>query len=117
MRLCKPQNIAAFVNSRYAVRFNTMPWESPLPGMRSKVFREQTKQLRLVEFSKGFVEPGWCEKGHLGFVISGELEIDFSGKVEHFPEGSALVIPAGKSHAHKARALTPFVRLFLVEEC
>jgi quercetin dioxygenase-like cupin family protein len=72
--------------------------------------------MRLVEFSKEFVEAQWCEQGHVGLVLSGDLEIDFSGHVVRFPEGSALFIPAGASHAHKARPVTPLVRLFLVEE-
>jgi quercetin dioxygenase-like cupin family protein len=72
--------------------------------------------VRLVEFTPEFVEAQWCEKGHVGFVLSGELGIDFSGRVVRFPEGSALLIPAGPEHAHKARVLAPMVRLFLVEE-
>ena len=81
-----------------------------------KVFRAGSQQVRLVEFSHGFVESQWCDKGHTGFVLSGELEIDFSGRVVRFPEGSALLIPAGAPHAHKARAVTPLVRVFLVED-
>ena len=70
----------------------------------------------MVEFTHEFVEPHWCEKGHIGFVLSGELEIDFKGKVVRYPEGPAILIPAGESHAHKCRSVTPVVRLFLVEE-
>ena len=55
-------------------------------------------------------------KGHIGFVLSGDLEIDFSGRVVQFPEGSARVIPPGEPHTHKARAVTETVRLFLIEE-
>ena len=84
--------------------------------MRCKVFRDGSKQLRLVEFSNDFVESQWCEKPHAGFVLSGELEITFADQVIHYPEGSALLIPAGASHAHKARAVTPVTRLFLVED-
>jgi quercetin dioxygenase-like cupin family protein len=44
------------------------------------------------------------------------LEVDISGHVVRFPEGTALQIPAGAHHSHKARGLTEVVRLFLVEE-
>lgn len=100
----------------HKILFDQIEWHTPHPGARFKVFRDGGRQVRLLELSDEFVEPQWCDKGHVGFVVSGELEIDFSGHVVHFPEGSALLIPAGASHAHKARALTPFVRLFLVEE-
>ncbi len=102
--------------NRASIIFDQMEWESPQPGMRCKVFRQESTQLRLVEFSDAFVEAQWCEKGHAGLVLSGELEIDFSGRVVRFPEGSALLIPAGAPHAHKARALAPTVRIFLVEQ-
>lgn len=100
----------------YRVLFDQIDWQSPQPGTRFKVFRDGAKQVRLVEFTQDFVELECCEKGHVGFVLSGELEIDFSGHVVRFPEGAALLTPAGKPHAHKARAVTPVVRLFLVED-
>jgi quercetin dioxygenase-like cupin family protein len=101
---------------KYRILFDQIEWQSPQPGVRFKVARDGPTQVRLVEFSPGFVEAMWCEMGHVGFVLSGDLEIDFSGHVVRFPEGSALLIPAGPRHAHKARVLTPLVRLFLVEE-
>jgi quercetin dioxygenase-like cupin family protein len=100
----------------YRVLFDQIEWQSPQPGVRFKAARDGARQVRLVEFTPEFVESDWCNKGHAGFVLSGELEVDFSGQVVRFPEGSALLIPAGAEHAHKARILTPVVRLFLVEE-
>jgi quercetin dioxygenase-like cupin family protein len=99
-----------------AIIFDRLEWQSPQPGMRCKVFRDGTRQIRLVEFSPEFVEAEWCEKAHAGIVLSGELEIDFSGRTVRFPEGSALLIPPGAAYAHKARAVTPVTRVFLVEE-
>ena len=100
----------------FAVNFDELQWESPLPGARYKSFTRDGKILRMVEFTHEFVEPHWCEKGHIGFVLSGKLEIDFKGKVVRYPEGTAILIPAGAAHAHKGRSVTPVVRLFLVEE-
>jgi quercetin dioxygenase-like cupin family protein len=100
----------------YRILFDQIEWHSPQPGVRFKAARVGSKQVRLVEFTPDFVERDWCEKGHAGFVLAGELEVDFSGRVVRFPEGSALLIPAGPPHRHKARVLTPLVRLFLVEE-
>jgi len=100
----------------YSVEFDNLQWESPLPGARFKSFFRDGKALRIVEFTDQFVEPHWCEKGHIGIVLSGELEVDFKGNVVRYPEGSAIFIPSGESHAHKGRAITPVVRLFLVEE-
>lgn len=99
-----------------AIHFDALPWASPAPGLRFKSFCRDGKQLRLVEFTREFVEPHWCEKGHIGIVLSGELEIDFNGEVLRYPEGTAIFIPAGAAHGHKGRAVTPIARLFLVED-
>jgi ribosomal protein S18 acetylase RimI-like enzyme/quercetin dioxygenase-like cupin family protein len=100
----------------HPVRFDALPWQSTMPGARFKVFGDGRKQMRLVEFTSEFVEPHWCEKGHVGWVLEGELEVDFRGRVVRYAAGSGIFIAAGPASAHKARAVTPAVRLFLVED-
>lgn len=100
----------------FKINFDALDWQSPLPGARAKVYREGTRQLRLVEFTSEFVEPQWCERGHVGLVLAGVLEVDFRGRVISYPEGSGIFIPQGPGSAHKARSLTPLVRLVLVED-
>ena len=99
---------------QYRVPFDALEWQNGISGARFKVFQSGTKQLRLLELTREFIEPEWCEKGHAGFVVQGELEIDFQGKAVRYPQGSGIFIPAGT--AHKARSITPAVLLFLVED-
>ena len=96
------------------VAFEDLEWQPGLPGARSKSVRVGARQVRWLEFTCEFVEPEWCRRGHLGVVLSGELEVDFSGRRVRYPEGSAVLISAGT--AHKARAVTPVARMFLVED-
>ena len=98
------------------IDFDSLPWQDALPGARFKSHREGAKQIRLLEFSSEFVEPGWCEKGHAGFVLEGTLEVNFKGRVVVYPQGSGIFISPGAVSAHKARPLTPLVRLILVED-
>jgi quercetin dioxygenase-like cupin family protein len=98
------------------IDFGSLVWQTPLPGVRYKAFQHGNRRIRLVEFSKGFVEPDWCRKGHMGYVLSGEMDVDFDGHVVRFSAGDGLVIPAGEENRHKARVLTDVVRLFLVED-
>lgn len=98
------------------VDFDSLAWQSTVPGARYKVYRDGSRQLRLVEFTDEFVEPHWCEKDHVGLVLSGTLEIDFGGERVSYPEGTGVFIPAGVARAHKVRAATPMVRLILVED-
>jgi quercetin dioxygenase-like cupin family protein len=93
-----------------------MEWRSIRPGARYKLFQEGSRELRLVEFTSGDVAPEWCSQGHIGFVVSGALDIDIGGRVVSFTEGDGIFIPSGQSSAHRATSITPGIRLVMVEE-
>ena len=101
---------------RYKIDFESMAWEVPAVGVRFKAYEQGSKKLRLVEFTKEFVEPDWCRKGHIGYILEGQLEIDFDGKAIPFGPGDGIFIPAGNKHKHKGRVLTDKVKAILVED-
>jgi quercetin dioxygenase-like cupin family protein len=70
----------------------------------------------MLEFTAAFVEPDWCEKGHIGIVLEGAIELDFHGDLVTYRKGDGLFIPAGARGGHKARSLTPVTQLLLVED-
>ncbi len=100
----------------FKINFDVLEWQSPLPGARFKVHRSGGKQIRLVEFTSEFVEPRWCEKGHVGLVLEGSLEVDFRGGLVTYQKDEGIFIQSGPESAHKARSLTQVVRLVLVED-
>lgn len=100
----------------YRVDFDPIPWQSPLEGVRFKAFVDGGRRVRLVEYSREFVEPEWCLKGHIGYVLDGEFEIDFNGHIVHYAPGDGIFIPSGEEHKHKAHPLSDLVRVVLVEE-
>jgi hypothetical protein len=100
---------------QYRVDFESMPWQQPAPGARFKAYDQDGRRLRLAEFTKDFVEQDWCTKGHIGYVLEGQMAVDFHGKVVTFRAGDGLFIPPGSAHGHKARVLTDLVRVILVE--
>ncbi len=100
----------------YKIDFESTPWQAPAVGVRAKIHDQDGKRLRLVEFTGEFVEPDWCRKGHIGYVLEGELEIEFNGTVVVFSSGDGLFIPPGNDNKHRAKVLTDVVRLILVEE-
>ena len=101
---------------QYRIDFESMVWESPAEGIRFKAYKQGGKKLRLVEFSKEFVEPDWCIKSHIGYILEGQMEIDFDGEKEVFGPGDGVFIPAGQKHKHKGRVLADKVKAFLVED-
>src|SRR3989304_7832764 len=91
----------------FKVEFDSLEWQSSLPGARFKAYRADGKQIRLLEFTSEFVEPHCCEKGHIGLILEGVLEVDFHGRVITYEKGEGLFIPPGAQSGHKARSLTP----------
>ena len=96
--------------------FESMEWEAPAEGVRFKAYEQDGRKLRLIEFGREFVEPDWCMKGHIGYILEGQMEIDFDGDKEVFGPGDGVFIPAGEEHKHKGRALTDTVKVILVED-
>ena len=102
--------------SHYRVDFSTIEWQSPVPGVRFKPFVQGNRRMRLVEYTSDFVEPDWCAKGHIGYVIEGRFEIDFNGRGVQYAPGDGIFIPPGEEHKHKARILSDRAKVFLVED-
>jgi hypothetical protein len=96
--------------------FSALEWTTTASGARQKVFDRGGKRLRLLEFSREFVEAEWCRKGHVGVVLQGALELDFNRRIERFDAGDGLFVSAGEASKHKARAISERVTLFLVED-
>ncbi len=101
---------------QYRVDFKSMPLETPVAGLRFKAREQGGKKLRLVEFTREFVELDWCMNGHIGLILEGQIEIDFDGKVIMFNPGDGMFIPPGQEHKHKGRILTDKIRAILVED-
>jgi quercetin dioxygenase-like cupin family protein len=97
------------------LEFETIAWESPGPNVRFKAIRKNGVQLRLLEFSRGFVEHDWCSKKHIGYVLAGELALEMPEGTVRVRAGEGIVL-SGPDAKHKASALTDTVTLFLVED-
>jgi len=101
---------------QYRVDFESIPWDQPAPGVRCKSYEQNGRKLRLARFTRDFVEPDWCTKGHIGYVLEGEMELDVHGTVVTVRAGDGLFIPPGSEHGHKARVLTDVASIILVED-
>ena len=99
---------------RYRIDFESMPWERAAVGAKFKAYERNGRKLRLAEFTREFVEPDWCTKGHIGYLLEGQMEIDFDGKVIIFGPGDGLFISSGEKH--KGRVLTDVVKIILAED-
>ncbi len=99
----------------YLIDFDRLPWESPMKGLRYKAVTRGSRRLRLVEYTKE-LDPHWCEKGHIGYLLEGRFEIAFDRRTLIFGPGSGIFIPAGTEHRHMGKALSDVVRVIFVED-
>jgi quercetin dioxygenase-like cupin family protein len=100
----------------YRVPFDDLPWQTSPSGVLFKTHRSGGSQLRLLEFTPNLVHLQWCVTGHVGYVVEGELEIEFVGCLERYRAGDGVTIPWGQADRHRPRALTDRVRLVFVED-
>jgi ethanolamine utilization protein EutQ (cupin superfamily) len=95
------------------IDFQSLPWESPAPGIRFKAHVVEGKKIRLLEFTDQLFERDWCLKEHFGYVLEGRLTIDFQGNIVEYEAGDGLVISEGEHHkAHVARGERALMIMF-----
>jgi|WetSurMetagenome_2_1015567.scaffolds.fasta_scaffold308021_1 hypothetical protein len=101
---------------KYKIDFSSIPWQSPVPGGRFKTYLEGDRRLSLVEFSREYADIEWCTRGHIGYVLAGEGELDFNGRIVRIAVGDGVFIPPGLNHKHKIKALSDVITVVYVGE-
>jgi mannose-6-phosphate isomerase-like protein (cupin superfamily) len=101
--------------TQYKVNFRSMPWTQTTNGVRQKIFKFDDRQLRLVEYSK-LMPPHWCERGHVGYMLEGKMEVRFENEIQTYSAGDGVYLPAGPEHKHCARILTDTAIFVFVED-
>jgi quercetin dioxygenase-like cupin family protein len=86
-----------------------------MAGLRYKAKKRGGKQLRLVEYTEE-MEPHWCDKGHIGYVLDGRFEIKYEREIAVYNPGDGIFIPAGEEHRHMGKVLSGVVRVVFVED-
>jgi len=99
---------------QYKVIIDDLNWEKPLKGVKCKIFKQGEKQLRFVVYSKE-MPLHWCEKGHFGYILDGEFEIEYEHEKVIYQTGDGVFIPDGKEHRHRAKVLSEYVKVIFVE--
>jgi len=73
------------------IDFDSLTWQSPMGGLRFKAYEHEGKRLRLVEYTMQ-MEPHWCEKGHIGLLLEGRLQIRFAHEGQVYQAGDGIWI-------------------------
>ncbi len=99
----------------YMINFVSVPWQTPMANGRHKVIKHGDMRLRLLE-CRGELEPPWCEKGYIGYILEGQLEITFENERLVYNSRDRVLIPSWREHKHSVRVLSEVVRVVFVEE-
>jgi quercetin dioxygenase-like cupin family protein len=97
------------------MEFDKLRWETPVEGVRHKYIDQDELRLRLVEYSQE-MPLHWCEKGHYGYLIEGQMEIEYDNEKIIYNPGDGIFIPDGPDHRHRGKALTDKVLIFFMEK-
>lgn len=92
--------MAAKVKRR--IDFGKLTWRKKSPGAPERRYTRNGKAIRLVRYTDEFNDRGWCEKGHIGMVLSGRIVIEFDNEKVEYKAGDALFITPGDRDKHKA---------------
>ena len=100
-----------------AIRFADIEWEDDVPGIRDRAQTVDGARWALVEYAERASREEWCEDGHRGFVLDGEMEYEFSDGRDPLRarKGDAFVLPAGVAHRGRNLAAGP-TTMFLIDD-
>lgn len=85
----------------YLINFKDINWHTETLGFEQKTYSDARYRMRLVRFSDSFTDREWCHKDHIGFVLKGEMKLDFDGEIVHYKSGCGFWIQEGKKSKHK----------------
>ncbi len=83
----------------YNIPFQVTDWSNIEPTTHQgetgfalwRTWQQDGLRIRMVEYSKNYKADHWCEKGHLLFVLEGEMTTELS-------DGSKFKMTAGTSY-------------------
>ncbi len=88
-------------------------WASGVPA-RIKSAEVDGRRARLIELGPGFVEPQWCEKGHVGYVVTGQFVTDLDDETWMMRAGQGFILPTGTRHRSRNTGSLPAI-VFVVD--
>jgi hypothetical protein len=71
-------------------------------------------RVRMVEYSPGYVADHWCSKGHILFVVEGELLTELADGREFLLRAGQSYQVADEAEPHRSRTSSG-ARLFIVD--
>jgi hypothetical protein len=100
---------------QYKVDFDKFEWESPIEGVRHKYINRNDSRMGPVEYARE-MPLRWCENGHYGYLIEGQMEIEYENSKIVYGPADGIIIPDGPAHRYRGRVLSEKVLVSFLEK-
>jgi hypothetical protein len=97
------------------VPFTGTPPQPEAPGIASRAVMVNGVRWALVEYESGVLRDEWCEEGHSGFVLDGEVAYEFQDGAPTLTARAGQGFMLTRGTGHRGRAGPDGVRLFLID--
>jgi quercetin dioxygenase-like cupin family protein len=88
------------------IDFENIPWvkvtgKGRVGRVKQKILADSST-IRVLEFSPKWNETVWCKRSHIGYVLSGQLNLDFKLSKESILVDKGQAFAISKNYPHKA---------------
>jgi quercetin dioxygenase-like cupin family protein len=99
------------------VALSALHWRADVEGIRVRELEVDGRRWALVEYAPGAHREEWCQDGHLGVVLSGQIEYEFEdvGSSLSATAGDAFTLSTGRGHRGKNTGDT-VTTLFVIDD-
>lgn len=80
-----------------------------------RTFTIGSLRIRIIEYTPGYLADHWCERGHVLYVLSGELDTELrDGRTFKLTPGMSYTVSDAGDSAHRSSTVTG-AKLFVVD--
>ncbi len=81
-----------------------------------RTFSIGTLRVRIVEYSPNYLADHWCERGHVLYVLEGELDTELrDGRTFKLKPGMSYTVSDHGDAAHRSSTTAAGAKLFIVD--
>ena len=81
-----------------------------------RTFTIGTLRVRIVEYSPNYLADHWCERGHVLYVLEGELDTELrDGRTFKLQPGMSYTVSDDGDAAHRSSTTAKGAKLFIVD--
>jgi len=99
------------------VALSELDWQADVEGIRVRELQVDGRRWALVEYAPGAHRDEWCKDGHVGVVLSGQIEYEFEddGRSLSATCGDAFTLSTGRGHRGRNTGDTA-TTLFVIDD-